>query len=415
MPLFDTRGQILKFLAVFICIFLINLAYEYSKFRKFLDNGEQDFIAKVEKNYLKTAQDGKIYRVLLLKTDDFKFYTTTQKGRKFSQNETLNVTAITLDVSFLDYLKGSFFMPNFRLQKLKSEQNFRDKMIAFITNQHENPKIAELYSILFFATPISPELRLDINRWGIAHLIAISGYHLGVILGLFYLVLTPIFRVVYAKFCPYRNYNFDIFIIAFIFISLYFWLLGVVPSFLRAFLMSLFGFYFLVRNIKILSFLNLFFVALICIAFLPSLALNIGFFFSVCGVFYIFLYVKHFGFLRHKFLHFLGLNFYLFFVMQIIVLKFFALISIQQFGVILITYIFGLFYPASAVLHLFGFGSVFDEYLLKFLDFSLPYFWAKIPLFVFLGYIFLSLLAIKFKKIALILPLFGALCFIFLL
>lgn len=410
MPLFKDKKELFCFLAICFLLFFINLSYKYIKFYTFINNGEQEVVAKVQSNYVKINKNGKEYRLLTLKTDDFKFYTTTLKSRKFGLNETLKVTIINIDVSFFDYLKGSFFAPNLRIKKVDFKPDFKDKLLNSVSNQHQNEKLSEFYSALYFATPISQDMRSDIARWGISHLVAISGYHLGLILSLLYFVFFALFKPLYARFYPYRNYKIDIFIISFVFVGFYFWILGLVPSFLRAFLMCLIGFYFMTRGLKVLSFLNLLVVVCLCLAIFPNLLFSVGFYLSVMGVFYIFLYLYHF---KHKsILNFILFNIYLFLAMQVVVLYFFPIISFQQFAVVVIGYIFGIFYPVSVVLHIFGIGGIIDEYLLEFINFSLKVGHIKIDLWQFLLYNLVSILAIKFKNLAILLPIFGAICFI---
>ena len=92
------------------------------------------------------------------------------------------------------------------------------------------------------------------------------------------------------------------------------------------------------------------------------------------GVFSIFLFVKHFGdrkaFSSWKvlFLQGLLLELFVFSVMNTPVYYFFHRAGIFQLSVIPLGYAFSVFYPLEIVLHLFGFGDLLDEYLLKFID-----------------------------------------------
>lgn len=52
--------------------------------------------------------------------------------------------------------------------------------------------------------------------------------------------------------------------------------------------MLLWGFYLISKNIKLISFVNLFLSICICIALFPRLLFSVGFLFSILGVFYIF-------------------------------------------------------------------------------------------------------------------------------
>lgn len=414
MKLFNKRVYYLYFALFCFIVFCINLTSSYIQYKNFMDIGEQEIIAKVELVYTKTNESNKTYKILRLKTNGFSFYTVPRKNINFKPFDELKLTVINLDVKFIDYLRGVFYIPSNGITPLEKSKtpNLRQKALNFISLQHENDKISSLFMALFLGAAVSKELRDDISHWGMAHLVAISGYHLGVIMGVVFLLLAPVYRYFGARFFPYRSYKFDISVIGFALLCFYFYMIGFVPSFLRAFTMSIFGFILLCRNIKILSFNTLFIVVCFCVALFPSLLFNIGFYFSCAGVFYIFLYLHYF---KDKFsilTHSLLLNFYVFLAMEVSVLYFFPLISFQQIAVIPLSYIFILFYPLSFILHLFEYGGICDERLAWFLSFKLSFTNATIPLLAFLGYNLLSLLAIKFKAVMLTLPLLGALCFI---
>ncbi|WP_236844915.1 ComEC/Rec2 family competence protein [Campylobacter mucosalis] len=410
MKLFYTPKELMLFWLFIFALFFVNLFSEFLRYSDFMDAGEQDIKAVVLRSYVKQNK-GLPYSVLYLKSENFSFYTTSRS--KFKQNDYLNLTIHSVDVKFLDFISNKFYMPTsyVKIEPYKHSPTLRDSLISAINSQHQNAKISELYSALFLADSISKELRDDVTLLGVSHLVAISGYHLGVIFSLIFLLLTPILRPLYQKFCPWRDYKFDIFILAFVICVFYFLLLGFVPSFLRAFCMAVFGFFMLLRGIKILNFQTLSTCVGICIALFPSLLFNIGFYLSCMGVFYIFIYLKYFkdrfGFMAHS----VFLNFYLFFVMQIPVLFFFPIISFAQFLVIPASYAFIIFYPASLVFHLAGFGSVFDDLLLKFLNFKAEFISVDIKFYEFLMFNALSILAIKFRLIAVILPIFGILKF----
>ncbi|MCD8212502.1 MAG: ComEC/Rec2 family competence protein [Campylobacter sp.] len=353
-------------------------------------------------------------------TGEFKFYTLAAKSDKFAIGDTISLVVQNIDVSFKDYLSGRFYMPSSERKILNpmSRSNepksitLKEKIFKFIQAQHESAEISALYGALFLANPLPPKLRDDVAHWGIAHLLAVSGYHLGVIMTIVFLLIAPIYKVFSSRFFPYRSYKFDVSVLAFGFLMLYFYLIGFVPSFMRAFAMSAFGFYMLCRNIEILSFSTLFIVICFCIALFPGLALNLGFYFSCAGVFYIFLYLRYFKDRFSLLMHSLLLNLYVFFAMEAIVLYFFPLVSFQQFSVIPLSYIFTIFYPVSALLHIFLQGGTFDKILIEFLNFRLSSTTLDIPFIVFAGYNLLSILAIRFKILVFAPPFIGAICFI---
>lgn len=395
-------------------IFFINSVISYYKYQIFIDNGEQELTAKVISSYQKMGSDGKKRQILKLQTDDFTFYTIGSKSDDLKAGDSIFLSVINLDVSFKDYLASTFYMPSFSREKLpqKPAYSFNQKLQSLIYAQHENSKIAQLYSALFLGTNIDGELRDDVSNWGVAHLIAISGYHLGVISAVCFFLLKLVFKPIYARYMPYRSYIFDFTIAVFLVLCFYFYMIGFIASFLRAFLMSVAGFYMICKKIKILNFYTLFGVILFSVALFPQLLFSVGFYFSCLGVFYIFVYLFYFAPKFSLLANSLLLNLYVFFAMEVAVLYFFPLISLLQLSVLAINYLFGIFYPLSFLLHLFGYGGIFDEILSKTLAFRLSSNNLHISTFVFLLYNAITLLCVKFKPAAFLPPLFGVASFL---
>ncbi|QKF64925.1 ComEC/Rec2 family competence protein [Campylobacter corcagiensis] len=410
--LFENRSEILIFLTVIISIFILNLGYEWVKFKEFKSSKFHFLDAKVEHSYLKT-KNSKTYRVLKLDSGEFSFYTTTKKDANISRYDRLNLGVVTSSISYKDWLKKRFYLPSFKIKKLKPKPNFKQNIINFIDSQHSSDKIKELYVTLYLATPISKELRDDVTKWGIAHVVSISGFHLGIIFGVIFLTITPIYRYFQRRFFPYRSSYFDISIFAFCLMVFYLFLLDFTPSFLRSLVMAFIGFLFLIKNIRILSFYTLFLTILLSVSFIPHLLFSIGFYFSCLGVFYIYLYAHHFGEIKYtKFniiTHAILLNLYVYFAMNIPVYHFFHTLAFSQIAVIPIGYIFVIFYPVSILLHIFGVGNLMDGMLLEFLNYEISTFQTQIPAPLFYIMNLLLLPAIRYKFIALFLAFIGIL------
>ena len=410
----QNRQNFLIFCLFCILIFFINSVISYYKYQIFIDNGEQELTAKVISSYQKMGSDGKKRQILKLQTDDFTFYTIGSKSDDLKAGDSIFLSVINLDVSFKDYLASTFYMPSFSREKLpqKPAYSFNQKLQSLIYAQHENSKIAQLYSALFLGTNIDGELRDDVSNWGVAHLIAISGYHLGVISAVCFFLLKLVFKPIYARYMPYRSYIFDFTIVIFLVLCFYFYMIGFIASFLRAFLMSVAGFYMICKKIKILNFYTLFGVILFSVAIFPQLLFSVGFYFSCLGVFYIFVYLFYFAPKFSLLANSLLLNLYVFFAMEVAVLYFFPLISLLQLSVLVLNYLFGVFYPLSFLLHLFGYGGIFDEILSKMLAFRLSSGSLHISTFIFLLYNTCALLSLKFKAVSLLPPLFGMSAFL---
>jgi len=366
-----------------------------------MELGEQDIVGKVSVNFTK-EKNGKKRQIIRIDTSNFSFYTTASKKDKITLYDVVALSVQPIDVSFKNYLSGSFYMPSYDRAVIKRDESLRQKAINFISAQHEDAKISQLYSALFLGTNVFGELRDDVSNWGVAHLIAISGYHLGVISAVCFFLLKLVFKPIYARYLPYRSYIFDFTIVIFLVLCFYFYMIGFIASFLRAFLMSVAGFYMICKKIKILNFYTLF----------PQLLFSVGFYFSCLGVFYIFVYLLYFAPKFSLLANSLLLNLYVFFAMEVAVLYFFPLISLLQLSVLVLNYIFGIFYPLSFLLHLFGYGGIFDEILSKMLAFRLSSDNLHISTFTFLLYNAITLLCVKFKPAAFLPPLFGVASFL---
>jgi len=362
-----------------------------------MELGEHDVVGKVSVNFTK-EKNGKKRQIIRIDTSNFGFYTTASKKDEISLYDIVVLSVQPIDVSFTDYLSGSFYMPSYDRAVIKRDESLRQRAINLISAQHENAKISQLFSALFLGTNVFGELRDDVSNWGVAHLIAISGYHLGVISAVCFFLLKLVFKPIYARYMPYRSYIFDFTIAVFLVLCFYFYMIGFIASFLRAFLMSVAGFYMICKKIKILNFYTLFGVILFSVALFPQLLFSVGFYFSCLGVFYIFVYLLYFA---PKF------N-----LLANSLLLIFPLISLLQLSVLAINYLFGVFYPLSFLLHLFGYGGIFDEILSKMLAFRLSSNSLHISTFIFLLYNAITLLCVKFKSLALLPPLFGVVAFL---
>ena len=412
--IFENAREVYVFCLACALAFGLNLGFSYYKFREFKAQNGVILQAKILQNYEKTNAKGKIYRVLKLKTRDFSFYTTTRADFDTGANEQILIGAENKNVKFKEYLSGSFFMPSYGTIELRyaaSGESVRDKIYGFIAAQHESEKMTELFTALFLAAPVGKELRQDVNFYGVAHLIAISGYHLGLIFGAFYFIMRPIYRYFQARHFPYRNAKFDLSATIFAVLFCYLALIGFVPSFLRAFLMSLLALFLLARNVRVVSFELLFTVICAAVSLMPSLLFSIGFYFSCMGVFYIYLYLRHFGGRFSNLSNAILLNFWVFSAMILPVLYFFPLVSAQQLAVLPITPLFSLFYPISALLHAFCAGGALDEYLLEFLSWRAKGVNLSVPFWLFLLYNALSLASVKSKILAAVIVPLNLLCF----
>lgn len=407
LRLFKNFYEISLFFSLILVIFCCNLAFEFRNFKDFKSQEVRYIDAKILKSYEKNGKNGKNYQVLKLKSENFEFYTTLKKPKNFAVNSFVNVGILSKNINFKEFLIKKFYAPNVKISPINREfyaKNnilaLKDKMINFITSQHESEKMKEFYSTLYFATEISKELRENVTNWGIAHIVSISGFHIGIIFGVIFLCVSPIYFWFQSRYFPWRDRKIDITNAVLLFLLIYLVILELTPSFLRSVGMCILGYFLLLRNIKILNFTTLFLTILLLVAIFPSLLFSIGFYFSSLGVLFIFIYLHHFSRYFGLFGNIFWLNIFVFLAMNIPVYFFFPTITIQQISVMPLGYVFVVFYPLSVVLHIINLGGILDVPLLNFLNFALPNYQTQIPFWLFLFANFCAVLGVRFKIFA---------------
>ncbi|MEM5570808.1 ComEC/Rec2 family competence protein [Aliarcobacter butzleri] len=382
-----------QIVTIFILFFalLINILLEYSKYLEFIN--EEVFETKVEvlNIYEKDDKD-----ILKLKSSNFEFFTSIPKNEEIKKFDLLNILIVSRNIDFIDYLKG-FYTKTIYFDELQKEQTFKDKIIKNIENNHKDEKIIELLNALFLAVPISKELRDVITAYGIAHVVALSGFHLVVLSFVIYWLLYFPYKFFQDRYFPYRNRKLDILLITTAILFYYLILTDIVPSLLRAFVMFCLGIYLLRSNIKILSYMTLFYTFLIVIAFYPKYIFSVGFWFSIFAVFYIYLFIQYFK-NYNKWLLYIFFNIWMFLIFNPIVHYYFPQTSYEQFYSIPITIFFNFFYPAEIFAHIFGFSNYFDEYLKIFIEYKIFVYEVFTPLYFYILYLLVSLLSIWSKK-----------------
>lgn len=396
------------YFVIFISLIALFCLQVHLKFLDFCEFLEQDsYELKITNNYLKT-KNNKSYYVLALAYKDVLIYTTTKI--KINSNHISLKFAAKNKLNFYEYLQARFYLPSYALEEL--DEISENAFVKYFINQHENETMKQFFGALFFAKSISKDLRDSVNYYGIAHLLAISGYHLGLIYSIFFFIFSIVYKYFQKRFFPYRSMHFDLGIIIFIILALYFYEIGLVASYFRSFVMAILGFYFIIRAIKIISFAHLFLAFFVCIAINPSFLFNVGFFFSCLGVFYIFLFIYHFK--VDNLFKLICLELSTFFAMVAPVLYFFPLLSFQQLFGIILTPIFVIFYPLVLLLHIINCGDFLDKYLLIFLDFKMNAINFKLDFAYFITYIILSFLAILHRYLAIFVISLNLIFFIYL-
>ena len=372
-------------------VFMINILFNYLSYKEL----KKEYIFETKAEVLNIYPKEK-FDVIKLKGEGFEFFASFSKDNNFEKLDLINVVIDTRNISFFDYLKG-FFTKVLYFDRVEKRYEFKDKILENIKNNHKDAMIIELFEALFLAVPVSKELRDVITAYGIAHVVALSGFHLAVLSFVIYWILYYPYKFLQDRFFSYRNRRYDILLIT-IFIMFYYLILTeIVPSLLRAFVLFCIGIFLLRSNIKIFSYTTLLYTFLIVIAIFPKFIFSIGFWFSIFAVFYIYLFIQYFKNINRVVLY-LFFNVWMFLIFNPIVHFFFAQTAIEQFYSIPITIFFTIFYPLEIVAHIFNISSYFDNYLKIFLENKIEVYEVFTPFYFFILYIIFSFLSIWSKK-----------------
>ncbi|WP_419233595.1 ComEC/Rec2 family competence protein [Aliarcobacter cryaerophilus] len=381
----------LFFTLFLLFVFMINILFNYLSYKEL----KKEYIFETKAEVLNIYPKEK-FDVIKLKGDGFEFFASFSKDNNFEKLDLINVVIDTRDISFFEYLKG-FFTKVLYFDRVEKRYEFKDKILENIKNNHEDAMIIELFEALFLAVPVSKELRDVITAYGIAHVVALSGFHIVVLSFVIYWILYFPYSFLQNRYFPYRNRRFDILLITMAILFYYLLLTDIVPSLLRAFVLFSLGLYLLRSNIKVISYLTLFYTFLIVITLFPQYIFNIGFWFSIFAVFYIYLFIQYFK-NGNKILLYIFFNIWMFLIFNPIVHFFFAQTAIEQFYSIPITIFFTIFYPLEIVAHIFNISSYFDDYLKIFLENKIYVYEVFTPLYFFILYILFSFFSIWSKK-----------------
>jgi len=412
LNLFESKKEIVIFTLLMISIFAFNIYQKHKLFTEVTASKFYKTDAIIDKQYQKTKKTGKTYHVLKIKSDDgYSFYTTNYEDLKDISGRSVSIGFITDKIDFKSFVAG-FYAPSYDIRLDEKEYSFKENIASFIKEQHENVKMKELFSALFLAEPISKSLRADVSFLGISHLIAISGFHLGVLFTILYFLFHYVYIYFQDRYFPYRNIKFDLTILILVLLFGYMSLIGYVPSVVRSFGMMGLGFFLFHRSFKIISFEVLYVTILFILAIIPEFLFSIGFWFSISGVFYIYLFLHHFSHLENWQI-FLLLNFWVYIAMIPIVHFIFPDFSLYQLFSPFLTMAFSLFYPLEMLLHLLGIGDLLDGLVLNLFAFKAEIYKLHAPLWFLGTYLFVSILAIFHKSAIFAILILNLLFFVF--
>ncbi|MEA1916917.1 MAG: ComEC/Rec2 family competence protein, partial [Campylobacterota bacterium] len=357
VELFSTKKEFFTFFIIALSIFTFNTTckyYEYLEFTKF-DTYESD--ALVINQYSKTAKN----QILKLDIDGVTLYSSVSNGVRNMQGHRVHIRLFLDNISFFQYLKG-FYARSYVL-KLYPELSPQIQLSNYIKSQHQNESLSQIFSALFLATPMSSSLQQQLSYLGVNHLVAISGFHIGLIFTMIFFTLKAVTCRAYNTFIPYRNLNLDMFVMSAIIIMFYMLFLNSPPSLLRAFFMLIIGYFLYDRGYKIVSIKTLLVTVISILALHVELLFSIGFWLSASGVYYIFLFLKQFQ-IKSKILLAISISIWVYLMMFPISIYIFENFSATHFLSVFYSLAFVIFYPIELALHVIGYGGIFDEQLL---------------------------------------------------
>jgi len=391
LPFFKNKKEVILFGLILLSIFSINIFFQYYSYKDF--KSEEIYTTKATVINIYNKQK---YKILKLKTHNFIFFTSYSNNTMLNKLDTIQVTIVTTKITFLQYIKN-FYAPTFNIHTINTKPTTKQNLMWYIQKQHSDINISSLFNALFLAIPINKHLQQIASSYGISHLLAISGFHIGVLSFILYWILYIFYTPLQKKYFPYRNKKYDILIIISIILLGYLIFLDLIPSLLRAYIMFIFGIYLLRNNIKLISFSTLLIIVSIIIAFFPSLIFSLSLWFSVAGVFYIFLFIKYFSKLN-KIIQFFFFNFWIFLAINPIVHYYFPIASYYQIFSVPFTISFTIFYPMELFLHIINYGNLLDTILIKLFNQHLTIYIFNTSWYIFYSYLLVSFLAVFSKK-----------------
>lgn len=391
LQVISSKKDIFLIILFLSLVFLFNIIHEYMKYKDFTSQEVYYSNFKIQNIY-----DKEDFYVLKLQEKNLVLYTSIEKDTLIKKLSNINIAILTTNISFYEFLKG-FYTKSLYHDEIFSDDTLKEKLLLKINEQHNNKKLQELFSALFLAIPISKEYREVYTNFSISHLIAISGFHLAILSFIVYWLISFPYSYFHKRYFIFRNKRADVMVLTIIILFLYLLLSNLVPSLLRSFIMFVLAFLFLRSNLKILSFQTLVLTFLIIISLFPQFLFSISFWFSIIGVFYIFLYLQYFKELS-KIFSFLLFNIWIFLVFNPIVHFFFFNTSYEQLLSPLITLGFTIFYPFELISHILGYGNFLDSYILDFLEYKILVFDVETPLWFLISYIFLSIGSIFYNR-----------------
>lgn len=409
LPLFQSRREMTLFTVCVLWLFLCSLGLEFYRYCELTRFDEAIVHAEVLQQYTK-SKARRSYQVLKLRTEaGAPFFMTASTALRNMQGYWVTVRLRTDGVTFLSFLRG-FFAHGY-VTSVSEDKVKRYRVAEAIASQHKYMRIGALYAALFTATPIPRQTRSAVSALGIGHLLAISGFHIALLGTLLFWIARAPYRLLQSRWFPWRNAKRDLFAVTALAMLGYVLFLQMPPSVLRAYAMMLVGYLFYDRGIKLLSIPSLFMVVALLLGLWPRLLFSVGFWLSVAGVFYIFLFLQRYEG-RGRVFTFVGMHLWVYAMMLPFSLLLFGTFSPLHPLSVVWTMLFIAFYPMALALHLLGLGGLLDgmtEALLRLAQQPVSFAPEHVALALWL---FAGLLSLKSETVKRLLPYLAAAVFI---
>lgn len=357
IDLYTSPRHLAGFLGWIALILVSTLAREYLSYSHLVRFDDAFLEAVVLKQYPKDDGARRYTVMKLMSADGASFYMRGSPRLQALSGRTVSVRIFTKSLSFTGYLRG-FYAPGY-IVFVERDRLWRYRAADMIAKQHADAGIGAMFGALFMATPIPLDIRSSLAALGISHLLAISGFHVGLLTLLLLGVLRVPYRRLQSRYFPWRHGKRDLFLICAVILLGYVLVLGMPPSVLRAFAMLLIGYYLYDRGIKVVSGQTLFVAVAILIALWPRLLFSVGFWLSVAGVMSIVLFLQTAD-TRKRVSVFIQLHVWVYLMMLPPGLLLFGIFSGVHPLSIFWTMGFMLFYPLALLLHLLGAGNLLD-------------------------------------------------------
>ncbi|MCF6201496.1 MAG: ComEC/Rec2 family competence protein, partial [Hydrogenimonas sp.] len=206
--LIEGRREWGAFLLLCALIFALSISFRYYNYLQFSSQKRFFADADVLIQYTK-RKGGREYEVLkLTSSDGLTFYTTSKEPIKDLRGRNITLLLFPKRVSFYDYLKTPY-IPS-AIVRVNHERSSRMALAKILESMHEDRRLQELFGALFFALPISKDLRDSVTLLGINHLLALSGFHMGLLWLFVYGGLSLLYTPFQNRLFPWRHRLLDV-------------------------------------------------------------------------------------------------------------------------------------------------------------------------------------------------------------